>query len=333
MRFISDVSRALFLLLYSVFLFHTVSLFFPTVSPLPSPALARMTDPFASFAEAWDSWTASVAASIDGFFRSRNRANDEESRRQRASVTGIISERSAGLTALPSYAHDADVARRARVLDAGLNAIAALDERIGALVGLERARLDGNRLERLPPAFCSLTRIRTLDLRGNVLRELPKDIGSLCELEELVVDDNALECLPASLGSCSKLRRLSASGNEMRSFDEGAAALGSCAELEYISFARNKNMRGALPVSWSALKKLREVDVDETSVESVPSAILEHCVSLRTISARACVSFDVTAFKTTPGYDAYERRRRSKHTKQLDARVLMDTSRFDERLG
>jgi len=120
----------------------------------------------------------------------------------------------------------------------------------------------------------------------------------------------------------------------LRSFDDdGVIALGSCVDLEYISFARNGHMRGALPESWSALEKLRDVDVDETSVESVPSTVLERCISLRTISARACARFDVAAFKSTPGYDAYERRRVNKHTKQLDARVLTDSARFDERLG
>ena len=305
-----------------------------SVTPLARAALvdaaATMSDAFASFNEACDDFTARVAAGWDGFFSSTNRRRDESGRIARARATGIVSERYAGHVALPSYA--CELGEKVRVLDIGQNAIASLEETaLGRLTGTTQARLDGNALRALPRALFDMTRLRTLDVRGNRLRAIPDAIDRLRALEQLNMDDNELETLPASLGRLTRLRRVTASGNKLRDF-ACAAALGSCDALEVVSFAKNVRMRGAIPSSWSRLERLKEIDVDETAVESVPAEIFSGCVALHTLSARACSNLDIGALKSTPGYDEYERRRVDKHTKQIESRVLLDSARLDERL-
>ena len=150
-------------------------------------------------------------------------------------------------------------------------------------------------------------------------------------LETLDVGENALETLPKSLGNCRRLRRLDVSANALRS-TACLDALGNCIDLESVDASKNRSMCGALPVSWGCLIKLKEINVDETSVDGVPSEIFLSCESLQTLSARRCAALDVAAMKETEGYEHYEARRKEKHDKQLSSRVLMDEARLDERL-
>ena len=150
-------------------------------------------------------------------------------------------------------------------------------------------------------------------------------------LEDLDVRENALRALPRTLGKCKRLRRLDASANALTTFDDAIAGLGNCADLEVIRFARNREMRGALPVAWAHAVKLKEIDVDDTKCDGVPGEILLACDRLTTLSLRRTL-VDVGTLKRTDGFESYESRRQGKHNKQLDSRVLLDDSRLDERL-
>ena len=110
-------------------------------------------------------------------------------------------------------------------------------------------------------------------------------------------------------------------------------ALGRCVELETVDASKNGSMRGAIPVSWGCLIKLKEIKIDDTKVDAVPSEVFLSCESLQTLSAARCDVLDVKAMKETEGYQHYEARRKGKHDKQLSSRVLMDEARLDERLG
>ena len=288
-----------------------------------------MSDFFASVAKAWDDLTASLHETYDASRRAHNRASAEDRRAKSARATGMVRERDARLTALPAYAYECG--DRVRVLDAGSNAIERLEETIGGLTGATTVRLDCNRIATLPKSFTSMTNLRVVDLRGNALRALPEDIGCLVRLETLDVGENALETLPKSLGTCRRLRRLDVSANALRS-TACLDALGNCIDLESVDASKNRSMCGALPVSWGCLIKLKEINVDETSVDGVPSEIFLSCESLQTLSARRCAALDVAAMKETEGYEHYEARRKGKHDKQLSSRVLMDEARLDERL-
>lgn len=289
---------------------------------------------FASFlnsiSNAWDDFTASLHETYDASRRAHNRAATEDQRAKTARSTGMVVERNARLTALPAYVYE--LADRVRVLDVGANAIERVDEAVGRLTGATVVRLDGNRIPTLPKSFTSLTNLRVVDLRGNELRALPEDIGCLVRLEKLDASANALETLPKSLGKCRRLRLLDVSANAFRS-TACLEALGRCVELETVDVSKNSSMRGAIPVSWGCLIKLKEMKIDDTKVDAVPSEIFLSCESLQTLSAVRCEALDVKAMKETEGYEHYEARRKGKHDKQLSSRVLMDEARLDERLG
>ena len=283
-----------------------------------------------SIGDAWDDFTASLHESFDASRRMHNRAATEEQRAKTARSTGMVVERHARLNALPAYVYE--LADRVRVLDVGANAIDRLDDEVGRLTMATVIRLDGNKIPTLPKSFTSLTNLRALDLRGNALRALPEDIGCLARLEKLDASANALETLPKSLGKCRRLRLLDVSANAFRS-TACLEALGRCVELETVDASKNESMRGAIPVSWGCLIKLKEIKIDDTKVDAVPSEVFLSCESLQTLSATRCDALDVKAMKETEGYQHYEARRKGKHDKQLSSRVLMDEARLDERLG
>ena len=286
---------------------------------------------FARVANAWNEVTSSVDAAWDAAWRSRNRANAEESRKKTALATGIVTERDARHARVPPYVFERDVGARVRVLDLASNAIVDVDDAIGSLRNAQKVNLSFNAVRALPRAFSTLVNLKTLDLRGNKLTALPEDIDSLLALEDLDVRANALRALPRTLGKCKRLRRLDASANALTTFDDAIAGLGNCADLEVIRFARNREMRGALPVAWAHAVKLKEIDVDDTKCDGVPGEILLACDRLTTLSLRRTL-VDVGTLKRTDGFESYESRRQGKHNKQLDSRVLLDDSRLDERL-
>ena len=287
-------------------------------------------DVLARAADAWREFASSVDAAWDAAWRSRNRARAEESRKKTALATGIVTERAARHARVPPYVYG--LGARVRVLDLASNAIVEVEDAIGGLRNAEKVNLSRNALRALPRAMATLVRLRTLDLRGNELTALPEEIDSLVALEDLDVRENALRALPRALGRCKRLRRLDASANALTTFDDAIAGLGNCADLEVVRFARNREMRGALPVAWAHAVKLREIDVDDTRCDGVPGEILFGCRALSTLSLRRTL-VDVGTLKRTDGFESYESRRQGKHNKQLDSGVLLDESRLDERLS
>ena len=278
----------------------------------------------------------SVSASIDGAFATRNRAQNEASRWSNAQRTGIVTERDGKLQKVPEYVYT--LGANARVIDCGLNPdLKHIEDRFQTFSRLKALKLDGCSIAgTLPRSLMSARLLKVLNVRGNKLTTLPDAIGELKMLEDLDVCENALTTLPESLGMCAKLRIVRASRNalETGTREPGPSwldALGNCLELEVIVLSENPRLNGELPMSWGCLLKLKEIDVDGTSVSGVPREIFIACASLQTLSMRGC-PIDVAALKRTDGYDTYETKRQLKHDKQLSSRVLLNASRLDERL-
>lgn len=288
-----------------------------------------MSDFFASVGEFFEQIGRDIHAQYDATRRSYNRANAEDKREKSARATGIVTERDAGLKTLPEYVYT--LGDRARVIDAGSNAIERVEDRLGSLTRAKTLKLDANALRFIPNSLTLMTSLKVLNLRGNEIRSLPEDIGALVELEDLDVSENKLEGLPKSLGALAKLRRARFGANALTN-DSGLDALGNCVELESVSIRDNTRLAGSLPVSWGCLIKLKEIDADGTCLSTVPKEIFLACENLSTLSMRRC-PIDVAKLKRTEGYEMYETKRKLKHDKQIDSRVLMNESRFDERLG
>lgn len=82
--------------------------------------------------------------------------------------------------------------------------------------------LSDNKLTRLKPAFCSLTRLVTLKLDGNELAVLPSRLGTFNELRTLSASRNRLHTLPASFPAL-QLDTLDISENELLEDGPGSA--------------------------------------------------------------------------------------------------------------
>jgi Leucine-rich repeat (LRR) protein len=106
--------------------------------------------------------------------------------------------------------------RALRMLYAGCNAIASVDDSLAAVAGtLEVLYLGGNRLRAVPRVVAALQRVTVLHLSDNQLTSLPDTLGGLHELTVLHVHRNQLRTLPVELLALRRLRQLSVRDNPL----------------------------------------------------------------------------------------------------------------------
>ena len=327
-----------------------------------------MSDFFSSVSGWFDDRVADVAVAFERCGSSWNRGRAEATAKREASArkTGIVTERDAGLTALPAYVPSLGDA--ARVVDVSANAIAALDDAcFASLVKAHKLNASFNRLRSLPSSLCAMRALRTLRLEGNKLRELPREIGSLAKLTELVVSDNELTRVPASVRTLTRLTRLDLARNNIAfragddderddddddavaagsngrisedaegaegadGADSGLRHLGACVALVELRLDGNPAVT-ATPRAFGRLRALKTLGLDRTGVTAVREDVLLGCASLTTLSLRGCVALDAARLRETNGWDAYERRRAEGETKRIVGGVMLGRDGLDDGL-
>ncbi|KAJ9516583.1 hypothetical protein QJQ45_015247, partial [Haematococcus lacustris] len=166
--------------------------------------------------------------------------------------------------------------------------------------------LDHNpRLTQLPASFLPrLTALRHLScchcgLEGG----LPSQLGELSQLQRLALDGNSgLTQLPDELGHCALLTELSAAGGRI----------------------------SLIPQTFSQLTNLQRLELDSNLVSRVPPAVLLGCCQLWLLGLTAN-PITVEQLRKTEGWQQLEARRQAKANKQLEGRVLVDSTRsFEE---
>lgn len=166
-------------------------------------------------------------------------------------------------------------------------------DQLGHLTRLEVLILDTSRLTSLPEALCKLRCLHTLDASGNSLTALPDSIGCMSALRNLQVHHNSITALPDCLASCSRLEHLDACANRLTQ----------------------------LPETLALLQQLSTLILDDNRIKELPTSLLQHCASLWQISLhRNPISLE--ALRSSPGFDAYDARRRVRSDKQIDMRVI-----------
>lgn len=135
--------------------------------------------------------------------------------------------------------------------------------------------LSSNSLTALPSVVpWGLIHLRTLDLSNNLLKELPP----ACTSEEVI---------------CSRLQHINLSQNQLSSLPYGLLHL---THIQKISAAKNQLtvLFDLLPITnWIGLRKLKELDVSDNCLTSLPTAVM-HCLkslSFLNVSRNKLITF------------------------------------------
>ncbi len=158
--------------------------------------------------------------------------------------------------------------KKLQTLNLTENVLTELPDSIGNLTQLKKLRLTRNQLERLPESIGNLTNLEVLIVVNNKLKSLPESIGKLKNLQYLYVDQNELIDLPSSITELENLKDLWIGDNQLSSVPMDLDGLKS---LENVSFSGNANIP-SLPSNIGNLKKLKGLDVRNTSIRTLPDS-------------------------------------------------------------
>lgn len=96
---------------------------------------------------------------------------------------------------------------------------------------------------------------------------------------------------------------------------------GRCTRLKWLSAKANK--LDHIPDAMSGLLALRGLALDDNRIAIVPEALLAACTELHTLSLRGN-PITMEQLRDVAGFSAFDKRRRGKLDKALDARVGVD---------
>jgi Leucine-rich repeat (LRR) protein len=84
-----------------------------------------------------------------------------------------------------------------------------------------------------------------------------------------------------------------------------------------------------LPDSLGNLKKLKVLQLDNNQIQQLPDALLSGCTSLHTLSLHDN-PITPQQLESTPGFEAYNARRRGKYDKGISGGALLNSNGLDE---
>eukprot|EP00261_Vitis_vinifera_P034777 XP_019076020.1 PREDICTED: LRR repeats and ubiquitin-like domain-containing protein At2g30105 isoform X2 [Vitis vinifera] len=186
-----------------------------------------------------------------------------------------------------------------------LSANDILDESISwegvvSLKSLTVLSLSQNYLTMLPSALGALTSLRQLHIASNKLTSLPIQIGLMTQLEVLKANNNRISTIPTQIGDCNSL-----------------------IEVEFSS-----NLLSELPETFSNLQNLKALHLSNNGLKSLPRNLFKMCLQLSTLDLHG-TEITMDLLRQFEGWENFDERRRDKHQKQLDFRVV-DSTAFDE---
>lgn len=243
---------------------------------------------------------------------------------ERWKATGVIALAEHNLKAIPDEVWDCSPF--IRVLDIRTNSIQCVPDQIDGLTGLKKLLLDANDLSNESISWVQVAKLKhltVLSISRNCLNSLPGILGHLTALQHLDVSNNKLTTLPADIGLLGKLEVLKANNNRISFLPEN---IGNCASLTEIDLS--SNLLSELPVTLENLHYLKALHLDNNALKSLPTTLFSKCVQLSTLELHN-TEITMDALRQLEGWDDFDKRRRAKHQKQLDFRVMGSTE-FDE---
>ncbi|XP_009802173.1 LRR repeats and ubiquitin-like domain-containing protein At2g30105 [Nicotiana sylvestris] len=247
-----------------------------------------------------------------------------KSQLERWKATGVIALSECNLKALPGEVLTCGPS--ARVLDLSHNLIQHIPAGINSLSSLQKLILNGNEIMDNSLSWeglSSLKSLMVLSLNQNNIATLPPEIGALTSLRQLYVAHNKLTCLPSEIGLLTGLEVLKLNNNRIPTIPE---SIGGCASL--IEVDLSSNLLVELPETIDKLKDLKALYLKNNGLKSLPSSIFKLCTELSILDLHGTeITMDV--LRQLEGWENFDERRRSKHQKQLEFRVI-SSAKFDE---
>ncbi|KAL1219624.1 LRR repeats and ubiquitin-like domain-containing protein [Cardamine amara subsp. amara] len=248
----------------------------------------------------------------------------DKNRTDRWKATGVIALAQANLKEIPKEVWDCGSA--VRVLDISENFIKEVPARISSFGSMQKLFLQGNGLsdESIQwEGIASLKRLLLLSISHNNLTVLPSAVGSLTSLRQLDVANNKLTSLPNELGLLTQLEILKANNNRLSTLPE---SIGNCSFIMEIDLSAN--ILSELPETFTKLRNLKTLEVNNTGLKTLPSVLFKMCLQLSTLGLHN-TEITVEFLRQFEGWEDFDERRRTKHQKQLDFRVV-GSGKFDE---
>ncbi|KAL2486175.1 Leucine-rich repeat [Abeliophyllum distichum] len=248
----------------------------------------------------------------------------EKSQLERWKATGVVALSKSNLKTIPGEVWTCGPS--ARVLDLSHNSIQDVPAAIGCLSSIQKLLLNANSLLDKSISWEGITLLKSLtvlSLNQNHLTTLPSSLGALTSLKQLHVANNKLTCLPTEIGSLAKLEVLKAQNNRLSSIP---ASIGGCISLVEVDLSCNLLLE--LPEEFGELKDLKALYLSNNGLKSLPITLFKMCVQLSTLDLHGT---EITAdlLRQFEGWESFDERRRLKHQKQLDSRVI-SSAEFDE---
>lgn len=248
----------------------------------------------------------------------------DKNRVERWKVTGVIGLAECNLKAIPEEVWTCGPSTR--VLDISNNFILDVPAQIGCLSSMQKFLLNGNGMldECIKwKGLTSLKHLTVLSVSHNSLSTLPSELGALCSLRQLHVSNNKLSSLPMEIGLLTQLEVLKVNNNRISNVP---MCIGDCSSLAEVDLS--SNLLTDLPVTFGDLLNLKALHLGNNGLKSLPSTIFKMCLQLSTLDLHNTeITMDV--LRQLEGWQDFDDRRRSKHQKQLDFRVV-GSAEFDE---
>ncbi|KFK24243.1 hypothetical protein AALP_AAs59973U000300 [Arabis alpina] len=248
----------------------------------------------------------------------------DKNRTDRWKATGVIALAQANLKEIPEEVWDCG--SKARVLDISENFIQQVPARISSFGSMQKLFLQGNGLsdESIQwEGIASLKRLMLLSISHNNLTVLPSAVGSLTSLRQLDVANNKLTNLPNEIGLLAQLEILKANNNRITILPE---SIGNCSFLMEVDLSAN--ILSELPETFTKFCNLKTLELNNTGLKTLPSGLFKVCLQLSTLGLHN-TEITVEFLRQLVGWNDFDERRRTKHQKQLDFRVV-GSGEFDE---
>ncbi|XP_012078954.1 LRR repeats and ubiquitin-like domain-containing protein At2g30105 isoform X2 [Jatropha curcas] len=248
----------------------------------------------------------------------------DKNRLERWKVTGVIALAECNLKAIPDEVWVCGPSTR--VLDISKNFIKDIPTKIGSLSSMQKLLLSGNGMSDECihwEGLKFLENLAVLSLSQNHLTTLPSELGALRSLKQLHVSNNKLNCLPVEIGFLTQLEVLKANNNRLCTLP---SSIGDCNSLLEVDLS--SNLLTGLPESFGNLHSLKALHLGNNGLKSLPSTLFKMCLQLSTLDIHNTeITMDI--LRQFDGWNDFDERRRLKHQKQLDFRVV-GSAEFDE---